>query len=614
MSKYTNEISEALIERVDLVDLVGKYVSLKKTGRNHKGLCPFHNEKTPSFVVAEDKQFYHCFGCGAGGNAIGFYMAIENLDFIDAVEALSERYGLDLENYRTQQSNHEAESLVLKKELFALNREAALFYLKELNDNQNAKKYLERRGIESLTARRFGLGYAPDAWQSITDYFGFPQCANLLKLGLIDPKKNGNGYYDKFRNRLMFPIQDARQNIVGFGGRAIGDEMPKYLNSPESIIFNKSATFYGILQAKESLGKLRSAVIVEGYMDVIMLHQAGISNSIATLGTAMTEEHARVLDRYADEIILCFDGDEAGRKAAHRAVGVLKSMKAKIKVLTLPVGLDPDDCIRRQGADAFRKLLSEALSATEFLLQVNKTKFNLNAPEEKLEYLKSAASIIKGLDSEVEKSYYIDYVAKDQDYDENAIYREVYGQSKLRFQPEFRRQIERVAIDKTQHNAIMELEKKLFQIALRGKSAFQLISGDIDLELFENIELRQLFKHLELYYRVQDDIHFDELVEMFDLETAVRMDHYLKNSIVYENLQREAMVTRIHYRLAKLDVQISVLKSERERLETEGSTSFSDEDIIRTKLILFRKDEELKKMKAEAVKERDSLRGGKTIG
>jgi DNA primase len=436
----------------------------------------------------------------------------------------------------------------------------------------------------------------------------------LLKLGLIDPKKNGNGYYDKFRNRLIFPIQDVRQNIVGFGGRAIGDEMPKYLNSPESVIFNKSATFYGILQAKEALGKMRSALIVEGYMDVIILHQAGFTNAIATLGTAMTEEHARVLDRYVDEVILCFDGDEAGRKAAHRSVGVLKGMKAKLKVLTLPVGQDPDDCIRRQGASVFRKMLTESAAATEFLLQVNKARFNLNAPDEKIEYIKSAVSIIRGLDSEVEKSYYIGYVAKDQSYDENAIYREVYGQSGLRYQSEPKKQMERIAIDTTQHNVIQELEKKLFEISLRGKIAFELISGEIDLEQIEDREIRQLFKALELYYRVQEDIRYEDLVEMFDLETAILIDQYLKSSIVYENLQREAMVTRIHYRLARLDDQISALRFERKQLDVPGHSTLTEEEMARIKLVLIRKEAELNKMKTEAVKERDSLRGGKSIG
>jgi DNA primase len=615
MSKYTSDVSEALLERVDIVDLIGRYVQLKRTGRNHKGLCPFHNEKTPSFVVAEDKRLYHCFGCGAGGNAIGFYMAIENLDFIDAVEALSERYGLDLDRYKIQNSAQEQASAALRKTLYQLNREVAKFYLKKLKEDQLAQMYLKRRGIETQTARRFGLGFAPDAWQSLMDHFENQQIENLLKLGLIDQRKNGNGYYDKFRNRLIFPIQDPRQNIIGFGGRAIGDEMPKYLNSPESLIFNKGTHFYGILQAKESLGKLRCAVIVEGYMDVIMLHQAGITNAVATLGTAMTEAHARMIERYVDEVILCFDGDEAGRKAALRGVGILKGIKAKIKVLTLPVGQDPDDCIRKNGPEVFRTMLANAAPATEFLIQVTKHQYNLNASDQKLEYLKNVATIIRGLDSEVEKSYYIDYVAKDQSYDVNAIYREVYGSSRARsYYPESRKSMEKVAIDPKQHNAVLELEKKLLEIALRGKSAFDLVCTDMDLNQLVQEDLRELFKRLELYYRIHDSLRHEDVEDMFDIETAIKLDQYAKNSIVYENLSREAMVTRIHYRLARLDAQIAALRKERENLEDMSDTTLSESEIAHLKIVLIRKETELKKMKTEAVKERDSLRGGTSIG
>ena len=614
MSKYTNEVTDALLERVDIVDLVGRYVQLKRTGRNHKGLCPFHNEKTPSFMVAEDKQLYHCFGCGAGGNAIGFYMAVERLDFIDAVEALAEKYGLDLDRYRTQTSAQDQEAAAQKKALYQINREAALFYLRCLKESAAAKDYLKRRGIDPLTARRFGLGFAPDSWQALTDHFGPSEATSLLKLGLIDPRKSGNGYYDKFRNRLIFPIQDQRQNILGFGGRAIGDEMPKYLNSPESVIFSKGTAFYGILQAKEAIAKQKSVILVEGYMDVILLHQAGIANAVATLGTALTEAHARVLDRYAEEVTLCFDGDEAGRKAALRGVSLLKTMKAKLRVLTLPVGQDPDDYVRNYGPEAFRKLIQEAMPATAFLIQAAKHRFNLNNPEEKLEYLKNVAAIIRGLDSEVEKSYYIDYVAKDQAYDAGAIFREVYGHSKARPVFEPKKQIEKVAIDPAQYNAILELEKKMLEIALRGKSAFNLVSADLDMDLLTHEEVRGHFKCLELYYRVYDTVTHEEVAEMFDVETAIRFDQWIRNSIVNDNVTREAMVTRIHYKLAKLDEQIAQLRAEREKLDRPSANALTAAEAAHLKLVLIRKETELKKMKAEAVKERDSLRGGTSIG
>lgn len=368
MSKRIPEaFIDEVVSRADIVDVVGRRVALKRTGANYKGLCPFHDEKTPSFIVTPARGTYHCFGCAAHGTAIGFLMEYENMSFPEAVESLAEMLGLEMPRSAIVENDDETEAL------YRLLGEADQVYRSELRGNQAAIDYLRQRGIEGATAARFGIGYAPDAWDTIVKRLGGSETRmhQLLRAGLILQNEKGRRY-DRFRDRIMFPIRDARGRVIGFGGRVMGRDEPKYLNSPETPVFHKGQALYGLYEAREIKGRPEHALVVEGYLDVAMLAQHGIGPALATLGTATTSDHVRRLTRIADRVIFCFDGDSAGRKAAWRALETalpFGGSKIELMFLLLPEGEDPDSLVREGGREAFDALLSESLPLSEFLIE-----------------------------------------------------------------------------------------------------------------------------------------------------------------------------------------------------------------------------------------------------
>lgn len=304
-AKYDNRITEVILESINIVDLISEYTPLKRTGRNYKGLCPFHNEKTPSFSVSEEKQFYHCFGCGVGGDAIKFVQEIENFDFLDAIEYLADKYGIDIDSYKNAESGNRQPTVPpdVKKALYAISREAAILYYKELPKSSEAMSYIEGRGLDQSIIRKFGLGFAPDDWHYLNKKLSKNKQMEslLIRAGLVAKSSKGN-VYDYFRNRIVFPIRDIKGNVIAFGGRVMDGSNPKYLNSPETDIFNKSNTLYGLNLAKNAFSDERRIIVTEGYMDVISLHQQGVENAVATLGTALTTQHGRILSRYLTKL------------------------------------------------------------------------------------------------------------------------------------------------------------------------------------------------------------------------------------------------------------------------------------------------------------------------
>ena len=353
-----------LVARSDLLELIGARVTLKRAGSNHKGLCPFHDEKTPSFTVSPEKGFYKCFGCGAYGNAIDFIMQYENRDFLEAVEILAEMLNLEIPVDRNAAPTDETQVL------FELMREADQFYRQQLRETPAAISYLKQRGIDGAAAARFALGFAPDAWHSLLEQLGGnPQAIDrLLQAGLVVQSDKGRTY-DRFRDRIMFPIRDARGRVVGFGGRLLGAGEPKYLNSPDTPLFDKGRTLYGLYEARQQPGRPERIIVVEGYIDVIALDQHGLGPALATMGTAATAENMRQLTRLSDRIVFCFDGDRAGRDAAWRAVEAILPFgggKVAIEFVLLPDGEDPDSFVRGKGADAFAKLLGDATPLSTF--------------------------------------------------------------------------------------------------------------------------------------------------------------------------------------------------------------------------------------------------------
>lgn len=405
---------DRLLERSDIVDVVSSYVQLTKRGSSLMGLCPFHNEKTPSFSVSADKQLYHCFGCGAGGSVINFIMSIENLSYYDAIHFLAGRAGLTV-----PEEGSGEELPKLRRRMLELNKEAARWFHQNLNSpaGKKAAEYLEKRRISQRTAVRFGLGAAPDGWDNLIRAMkekGFDK-DELVRAGLA-VTRDGK-VYDKFRDRLMFPVIDMRGDVIAFGGRAIGEAEPKYLNSPETLVFSKRRALYGINLAKNS--KRGNIILCEGNMDVVTLHQAGFDNAVASMGTSLTTEQTRLISRFAKEIIICYDNDPAGVKATERALEILKNSEFTVKVLKLPNKIvdgkaqkcDADDFIKLYGPEAFEKLLKGSDSGMEYRLLTLQAEFDLTKDEDRVEFLKRAGETIAQLSSPVEREVYAARVA-----------------------------------------------------------------------------------------------------------------------------------------------------------------------------------------------------------
>ena len=400
---FPDSFLQELADRNDIVDVVSGYVRLsKRSGANLFGLCPFHSEKTPSFSVAPDKQIYHCFGCGKGGSVINFIMEIENLSFPDAVAFLARRAGMDLPE------DGDADQRKQRDRLLALNKEAARFFYGELTKPSGlpAQDYVRKRQISLGMVKNFGLGFAPDSFYALTDAMHEKGYADfeLIDAGLCNANKSGKGVHDVFRNRLMFPVIDVRGNVIGFSGRILGDGEPKYLNSRETPVFNKSRNLFALNLAKKS--KNGYILLTEGNIDVVSLHQAGFDSAVASLGTSLTPEQARLISRYSSEVVIAYDNDGAGQKASQRAIGILENLDLKVKVLQMTGAKDPDEFIKARGPDAFRALIEGSENHIEYRLSAAAKQYDLRSDEQKVAYLKEAAGIVAELESPVEREVY----------------------------------------------------------------------------------------------------------------------------------------------------------------------------------------------------------------
>jgi len=421
----SEEIIQKIKEQNDIVDIVSESVKLKRAGRNYAGLCPFHNEKSPSFSVSQDKQIYKCFGCGEAGNVITFVMKIKKMPFIEAVKYLGDKANIEIEAQNTKNTALKSRN----EKLYKLNVEAARFFLMSLQNNKNVLDYFLRRGLTIKTLRNFGLGYAPEGWRNLINYLkgkGYTEL-DLLSAGLIIKGKN-NSYYDRFRNRVIFPVFDYRGRVIGFGGRVLDDSKPKYLNSPETEIFKKGINLYGLNFAVKT-DIYRTLIIVEGYMDCISLHQYGITNVVASLGTALTIEQVKLLKRYADKIIVSYDADVAGQSATLRGLEILKKEGFDLKVLVIPEGKDPDEFIKNNGKESFIKLIENAIPFIEYRIKVASYGLNLTMQEEIIEYIDKVCEIIMDLEP-IEKDVHIRKVSRETGIKEEVIYDSLNNKTK----------------------------------------------------------------------------------------------------------------------------------------------------------------------------------------
>lgn len=497
VSRYSDELVEEIRINNDIVDVVSEYVKLEKKGKNYFGLCPFHREKTPSFSVEPIKQIFYCFSCNKGGSVFQFISLIEKLDFVESVRFLADRAKIQLPEGDDEEQKEKARQ---KQEIMKVNLLAARFFYEVLNspEGETARGYFAKRGLSRHTVNKFGLGYSPEAWDGLLKHLLSKGLSELLilKSGLALTNKNG-GFYDRFRGRVMFPIFDVRGNVIAFGGRVMDGSQPKYMNSPETMVYNKRNHLYALNFAKNSSEK--RLIVVEGYMDVISLHQSGIINTVASLGTALTDSQGKLLKKYAEEVVISYDADSAGQAATDRGLELLDDMGCKVKVLTVPDGKDPDEYVRKNGPDGFKRLADKALSLIEYKIKILRKEIDTSTTEGKIDFLNKVAVIISKLENNVEREMYIKKFAGEYGISEDAMYAEVMKRLKPRGNIVTKPAVNHEAAAGNAVNAKEAGDKKLiheerFILSLLcvDNSAYKEIKDKLNANTFSNEENRRI--------------------------------------------------------------------------------------------------------------------------
>lgn len=422
MVRYSEELIEEIKNSNDIVDVISQYVNLKRSGRNFFGLCPFHKEKSPSFSVSPDKQIFHCFGCGAGGNVIHFISKIENADFKEAIGILANRAGIELPTLNNYEDNKTA---LLKSKVYEINQIAAEFYHQNLYKptSKIGQKYIKKRKLDNRTLKSFLIGYSGnfDELYRILKQKGFTE-EEILASSLVNKTDDGK-YIDRFRKRVMFPIQDTRNKVIAFGGRVTDDSKPKYINSPENIVYSKGRHLFGLNVAKR--GELKNIIIVEGYMDAISLYQRGITNVVASLGTALTEAQGRLLRRYSERVTIGYDSDGAGQAATLRGLEILQNIGCDVRILQISGAKDPDEYVIKYGPERFLKCVEQAISLVEFKVKMLKQSLNLDNINDKIKFLNQVAKILSNVTNSIERELYVEKIANEYNVSKEAIYGEV---------------------------------------------------------------------------------------------------------------------------------------------------------------------------------------------
>lgn len=583
MPRYSDEIIDEVRQTNDIVDIISQYVHLKRSGRNFFGLCPFHNEKSPSFSVSPDKQIFHCFGCGAGGNVFTFLMKIEGISFIEAVQTLAERSNIALP---TIQNNVDTAKEELKAKVYKVNEFAANFYHENLYkpESKIAQEYIKKRKLTNETLKSFQIGFSgkfDELYRALVAQ-GFGE-KEMLESGLVNKNERGQ-YIDRYRNRLMFPICDVRGKVIAFGGRVLDDSKPKYINSPENIVYSKGRNLFGLNVAKK--GDIKKILIVEGYMDVISLHQRGITNVVAALGTAMTQAQGWLLRKHSEQIILSFDSDEAGLSAKMRALDILQNMGCDIRILQMEGAKDPDEYIIKYGNVRFLGLIDKALSVIEFKVKVLKQNLNLENTNDKIKFLNEIAKLIAKIDNNMEREVYIEKIAKEYEISKEAIYAEV---NKLSYSGNKSEKILEKAKPVIKHKiqeennvseAIKRRENTILSILLMGDlNIFQIIKQNINPEDFRDNLNKQIAKKLyEEFEKGNSNINgiLDELSEEEQSHvTMIMADDYEIEDVekaiddIMQAYEKEKLNERKFQILEELETQLD--SNKKKELEKELS-------------------------------------------
>lgn len=531
MYVINDNVLDEIRDRADIVDLIGEYVDLKRSGSNYMGLCPFHSEKTPSFSVSPSKSIFKCFGCGVGGDVITFIMKRENLSFPEAVEFLADKYNVRLEVYKDE--NKEAREK--RNRLYEINREAGLHFLKNYQASQKAQLYLKNRMLSDKTIRSYGIGYSKDSWTDLYDHLtkmGYRE-EELLELNLISKSKNGN-YIDRFRDRVMFPIINRNNRIIGFGARAFGDAKPKYLNSRETPIFHKGSNVFNInIISRESTRE--RIILVEGYMDVISLYNSGINYSVASLGTSLTIDQANIIKRMAKDIYICYDSDNAGINATSRAIDIFLQASVKPKIIELEGGLDPDDFIKKYGLEAFEKKIKSAISYIEFKIKKLKENFNLEDSEGLSNFTIESAKILSSIKNPIERDIFVKDFSTKYNISYTAIenYINYLNRNKLkeakREKVKVKKNINVVKSNKTR------AQEELLAYSLLDNDIYKYIKNKIEVFYFTNAMTRAVFEEIPRL--------FEEEMEIRDFLSILESNKLVTKEFV-ENIM--SLISDIH--------------------------------------------------------------------
>ncbi|GAA6513588.1 DNA primase [Merdimmobilis hominis] len=564
---------EELKYRSDIEQVISSYVPLKRTGRNLKGLCPFHSEKTPSFTVYPENQSFYCFGCGAGGDVVTFIRKIENLEYVEALRFLAQRAGMTL----PEEARDDGTAL-LRTKILEINRESARFFFDQLahGPDRRAIAYLRGRGLSDKTIKRFGLGYAPNTFDSLKNHlkgkgYSFEEMAAAAVVG---KGKNG-GYYDMFRDRVMFPIIDLRGSVIGFGGRVLEGDGPKYLNSPDTLVFKKTRNLFAMNIAKNT--KEGSLILAEGYMDVISIHQAGFDNAVASLGTSLTAEQARLISQYVNQVIIAYDADGAGQKATRRAISLFEETGVKIRVLSIPDAKDPDEYIKKFGPARFKLLLEGSAGAVDFEIAKLRQKFDLETADGKVAFLKEFCSLMAGINSPVERDVYIIRTAQELSVSKEAVADQVAalrrrraGAAEKKARRDIRPYSESAAgqprdLERSRNIRYALAEDKLITTLLKHPDFYDAIAAKIRPEQFVTQKNRELFEALWQRLQNRQDIGMMSLSALLEPEQMARVSYLLASAegVAYTMQEAEdCMKTILEYQSVKTPDQVAGMSNE----------------------------------------------------
>ncbi|MFQ8631254.1 MAG: DNA primase [Intestinibacter bartlettii] len=598
------DIIEEIKSRCDIVDIISDYMHLEKSGSNYTGLCPFHSEKTGSFMVSKSKQIYKCFGCNAGGDVISFVMRWENVDFMEAVKILARKCGITLDRNISEEEKKKIQEINKFREIHT---EAARFYFANLLRTKNpGYEYLRKRGLSDKIIKKFGLGYSPNSWNSLMNYLlskGYDK-TDLVKCGLVTHKTESNKYFDRFRNRVMFPIFNYNGKVIGFGGRVLDDSLPKYLNSPETLVFNKRMNLYGLNISKKGI-KDDTLILVEGYMDLISLYQNNIENVVATLGTALTIEQAKLIRRFAKNVIISYDSDQAGQNATLRAIDILLKADIKVKILNLKDCKDPDDFIKKYGFDGYKKAIEESDYYIKFKIDLLKNKYNLKNDTQKMNFVEESTLMLKKLKSPIEKDLYAKYLSDLTNISVDSIRASIgikvsrnYNNKNNAKHTNVHRKIEQMS--KIQ-DGYLKVETNFIKLLMENKELRNSVISDIKSDEFSIDETKEIFNYI-IKNKELDKITIDKIKSLNISEEYIKNINNIEieeiNTYTIDSTKeiiKKIRKNTIENEIKSMSIQIERLSKELDLLKKSNSNTKEVDDKIMKLSLEILKREKIKK-------------------